>query len=44
MPDRFATAEDSALLRSILETVPDAMVVIDDHGHILLFSTAADQI
>jgi len=44
MPDRFATAEGSALLRSILETVPDAMVVIDDHGHILLFSTAAERL
>lgn len=30
-----------AHLRSILETVPDAMVVIDEHGHILSFSAAA---
>ncbi len=44
MPDRFATAEGSALLRSILETVPDAMVVIDDRGSILLFSTAAERL
>src|SRR5580700_873779 len=44
MPDRFATAEGSALLRSVLETVPDAMVVIDSHGHILLFSTAAERL
>ena len=27
----------------ILETVPDAMVVIDEHGRILSFSTAAEQ-
>jgi two-component system sensor kinase FixL len=44
MPDRFATAEGAALLRSILETVPDAMVVIDDQGGILLFSTAAERL
>jgi two-component system sensor kinase FixL len=44
MPDRFAMAEGAALLRSILETVPDAMVVIDDHGGILLFSTAAERL
>ena len=44
MPDRFATAEGAALLRSILETVPDAMLVIDDHGGILLFSTAAERL
>jgi two-component system sensor kinase FixL len=44
MTDRFAAAEGSALLRSILETVPDAMVVIDDHGGILLFSTAAERL
>jgi two-component system sensor kinase FixL len=30
-----------AHLRSILETVPDAMVVIDEQGHIQSFSTAA---
>jgi two-component system, LuxR family, sensor kinase FixL len=44
MPDRFATAEGAALLRSILETVPDAMVVIDHHGGIQLFSTAAERL
>jgi two-component system sensor kinase FixL len=44
MPDRFATDEGAALLRSILETVPDAMVVIDDRGGILLFSTAAERL
>lgn len=31
-----------AHLRSILETVPDAMIVIDERGHILSFSTAAE--
>ena len=31
-----------ALLQSILATVPDAMIVIDDHGTIISFSTAAE--
>jgi two-component system sensor kinase FixL len=44
MPDRFDAREGAALLRSILETVPDAMVVIDRDGHIVLFSTAAERI
>jgi len=44
MPDRLATAESAALLRSILETVPDAMVVIDATGAILLFSNAAERL
>ena len=30
-------------LRSILETVPDAMVVIDERGHIISFSAAAEK-
>jgi two-component system, LuxR family, sensor kinase FixL len=30
--------------RSILETVPDAMVVIDEHGIIQFFSTAAERL
>ena len=30
-------------LRSILATVPDAMVVIDETGHILSFSAAAER-
>ena len=34
---------DAAHLRSILATVPDAMVVIDERGHILSFSAAAEQ-
>lgn len=33
-----------AQLRSILATVPDAMVVFDQHGAILLFSKAAEKI
>jgi two-component system, LuxR family, sensor kinase FixL len=31
-----------ALLRSIIATVPDAMIVADDHGKILSFSAAAE--
>ena len=30
-------------LRSILATIPDAMVVIDAHGHIISFSAAAEK-
>ncbi len=44
MSDRVATDDGAALLRSVLETVPDAMVVIDDRGAILLFSTAAEHL
>ena len=32
-----------AHLRSILETIPDAMIVIDEKGSILSFSTAAEK-
>jgi len=32
-----------AHLRSILETIPDAMIVIDDRGRILSFSAAAEK-
>jgi len=32
-----------AHLRSILETIPDAMIVIDARGHILSFSAAAER-
>ncbi|HTB47419.1 MAG TPA: PAS domain S-box protein [Acetobacteraceae bacterium] len=39
-----AAAGESAMLRSILETVPDAMVVIDQHGVILQFSKAAERL
>nr|WP_166178984.1 PAS domain S-box protein [Altererythrobacter segetis] len=34
----------AAHLRSILETVPDAMVIIDAQGHILSFSKAAERL
>jgi two-component system, LuxR family, sensor kinase FixL len=40
---RQADTRSEAHLRSILETVPDAMVVIDERGLILFFSTAAEQ-
>lgn len=39
-----AVTSDSALLRSILETVPDAMVVIDPRGIVQSFSTAAERL
>jgi len=35
---------NSAHLRSILSTVPDAMVVIDERGHIISFSAAAEKL
>jgi two-component system, LuxR family, sensor kinase FixL len=41
---RDALASESALLRSILETVPDAMVVIDHLGIVQSFSTAAERL
>jgi len=41
-PDGLAS--ESALLRSILETVPDAMVVIDHLGIVQSFSTAAERL
>jgi two-component system, LuxR family, sensor kinase FixL len=37
-------ASESALLRSILETVPDAMIVIDEHGTVQFFSSAAERL
>ena len=43
-PRTDAIASESALLRSILETVPDAMVVIDQRGIIQSFSTAAERL
>ncbi len=46
--DLMATTEDllsrEAHLRSILETVPDAMVVIDDRGIMQSFSSAAERL
>lgn len=37
-------SDNEAHLRSILATVPDAMVVIDETGHILSFSAAAERL
>ncbi|MET4261784.1 two-component system sensor kinase FixL [Bradyrhizobium sp. S3.12.5] len=34
----------NTLLRSILQTIPDAMIVIDGRGRMLLFSTAAERL
>jgi two-component system, LuxR family, sensor kinase FixL len=39
-----ATARESALLRSILETVPNAMIVIDHQGVVQSFSKAAERL
>jgi two-component system sensor kinase FixL len=39
---RQALEEREAQLRSILETVPEAMIVVDDHGLIRSFSTTAE--
>ncbi len=39
-----AVADGAALLRAILATVPDAMVVIDETGMISSFSTAAEKL
>ena len=43
-PSTPAIIAESALLRSILETVPDAMVLIDQNGIIQSFSTAAERL
>jgi two-component system sensor kinase FixL len=37
-------AEREALVRSVLDTVPDAMVVIDEHGIMQSFSSAAERL
>jgi len=42
-PPHLALKEDEAHFRSILATVPDAMVVIDAQGLILSFSAAAER-
>ncbi len=48
MPARLASElrerGSAAHLRSILETIPDAMVVIDETGHIISFSKAAERL
>ena len=43
-PGTDAIVSESALLRSILETVPDAMVVIDQGGVVQSFSSAAERL
>src|SRR5215472_14004276 len=43
-PESDLAASESALLRSILETVPDAMVVIDEGGVVQFFSSAAERL
>ena len=42
-PNERLDADSESHLRSILATVPDAMVVIDEEGHILSFSAAAER-
>jgi len=42
--EQMALLEREAHLRSILETVPDGMIVIDEHGIIQSFSVAAEHI
>jgi two-component system sensor kinase FixL len=37
-------ADGAALVKAILATVPDAMIVIDDHGLITSFSAAAEKL
>jgi len=44
VPRPDTVASESALLRSILETVPDAMVVIDDSGTVQFFSVTAERL
>src|SRR5690348_8439190 len=39
-----AEVSESALLRSILDTVPDAMVLINEQASILSFSVAAERL
>ncbi|MFC4169067.1 PAS domain S-box protein [Teichococcus aestuarii] len=41
---RWALEESEGQLRSILATVPDAMVVIDESGRIVSFSTTAERL
>ncbi len=42
-PEQVTLLEHEAQLRSILETVPDGMIVIDEHGIIQSFSAAAER-
>jgi two-component system sensor kinase FixL len=43
-PEAGSLLTESALLRSILETVPDAMIVIDATGAVQFFSAAAERL
>jgi two-component system sensor kinase FixL len=43
-PQSDPVASESALLRSILETVPDAMIVIDELATVQFFSSAAERL
>jgi two-component system, LuxR family, sensor kinase FixL len=43
-PEANMVPSESALLRSILETVPDAMIVIDEQGTVRFFSSAAERL
>jgi two-component system, LuxR family, sensor kinase FixL len=40
----FPVSAEETHLRSILATVPDAMVIIDEHGTVLSFSAAAEKL
>lgn len=42
-PEQAMLKEREAQLRSILETVPDGMIVIDEHGIVQSFSAAAER-
>ncbi len=44
LPAHMTLQAAEARLRSILQTVPDAMLIIDDHGRIESFSTTAEQL
>jgi two-component system sensor kinase FixL len=43
-PTAIGADHTEAHLRSILATVPDAMIVIDEDGHIISFSAAAEKL
>jgi len=38
------TPSETALFRCILDTAPDAIIVIDEHGFVLYFSSAAERL
>src|SRR5579883_1912760 len=44
LPPSGANTNEAALLRTILDTVPDAMVVIDERGTVQYFSSAAERL